>query len=121
MKATAHEHRMRIEQLRPAMAHAYFFENMNRVQVAKKFNCSPSAVSTAVQMYEKKNINRLYGKDETIVVFPNKNIKEVLGMLKELNLPHRLPTEKFVLKEYYESKLSETATPSSGIEEGNEN
>lgn len=107
MRTTAYEHRLRIEQLRPAMAHSYFFRGMTRTQVAKKYNCSDKAVSTAVQMYEKNEVRRLYGKDETIVILPKKNMEDVLAILKELALPHRLPSAHFVLKEYYGSAMNE--------------
>lgn len=107
MKTTAYEHRIRIEQLRPAMAHSYFFGGMTRMQVAKKYNCSGAAVSTAVNMYTRKDVEGLYGNNETIIIIPIRHMKEVLSCLKELSIPHRLPSAHFVLKEYYGSAMNE--------------
>ena len=98
---TIADRRKEIELLRPAMAYAYFFNGLTRKAVAKKFNCSEAAVGTSIAMYTRKDVEGLYGKNETIVIIPVNKIKEVLSCLKEIGIPHRLPSKDFVLEESY--------------------
>lgn len=100
---TIADRRKEIELLRPAMAYAYFFNGLTRKAVAKKFKCSEAAVGTSIAMYNRKDVEGIYGNNETVIIIPIKKMKEVLSCLKEIGIPHRLPSKDFVLEESYVS------------------
>ena len=82
MKLTVADRRKDIQEIRPVMAYAYYFMGVSKKAIAKKFNCSEAAVTNAIGMYGKRDVEGLYGKNETVLIISISHMKEVLSMLK---------------------------------------